>query len=147
MSLSTLRKMFQTDAKLESEGIDLNYGPADDANPEAGDVIIRIRRAGGANKEYSKALTSKMRPYRKQVEAGTLDNGVAERVLREVYAETVVIGWKNVKGEDGKDIPFSADAVKDLFSDMPDLFVDVQTQATQMALFRAEVAESIAKNS
>lgn len=146
MSLNTLMKMFKTDAVIENEGIDLNYGPVDDTDPKAGDILIRIRRAGGANKAYSKALTAKMRPYRKQVESGTLEPAVAERVLREVYAETIIIGWTNVRGEDGKDVPFSSENVLAMLEEAPDLFADIQSQAGQMSLFRAEVAESIAKN-
>ena len=67
-------------------------------------------------------------------------------ILREVYADTVVIGWSNVEGADGKPMAFTRENVIKLFTDLPELFADVQDQATNLALFRAEINEQDAKN-
>ena len=136
--MHSIYDLFATDPKAEAEaGLVLEYGSFG---------RITIRRAGGANKAFARALESKLRPYRRQMQAGTLDETLAERLLAEVYAETVLLGWENIHGRDGQDIAFSHRAAAQLLTDLPELFRDVQEQAQKAANFRAaELAES-AKN-
>lgn len=129
---------FTTDANLENDrGIDLDYGA---------DGIITIHRAGGANRKFQRVMEGKMRPYRRRIENGTLENEVAERLLAEVYAEAVVVGWSGVKDRKGKDMPFSSDNAVTLLTDLPDLFRDIQEQAGRVANFRAAEIDADVKN-
>lgn len=128
--------VFKTDKTLEREGIVLDYG----------DFKIKIARAGGANIAFQRALAEKVRPYRRQIDAGTLPDDVAEKLFLEVYAESVVLGWEGVTDENGEPLPFTKENAVKLFSDLPDLFRDVQNQAASIANFRAEVTENTAKN-
>ncbi len=128
--------VFQTDKALEKEGIILDYG----------DFKIKIARAGGANAAFQKALTSKIRPYKRQIDAGTIPDDVAEKLFLDVYAEAVVLGWEGVTDENGKPLPYSKENAVKLFSDLPDLFRDVQNQAAAISNFRAEVTEDTIKN-
>ena len=128
--------VFRTDKALEKEGIVLDYG----------DFKIKVARAGGSNAAFQKALTSKIRPYKRQLDAGTIPDDVAEKLFLEVYAESVVLGWEGVTDEDGKPLPFSKENAVKLFSDLPDLFRDVQNQAAAISNFRAEVTEDTIKN-
>lgn len=58
-----------------------------------------------------------------------------------MYAETIVLGWENVEDADGNPLAFNtANAIK-LFTDLPDLFRDIQEQSQRSALFRAELLE------
>ena len=138
----SLYNQFGTDKKVEKEGVILQYGNTDDGKP----IQIKICRAGGANTAYNRAMEAKTKPYRRQLQNGTLDIEVMTSILREVYADTVVIGWSNVEDKDGKPMPFNRDNVIKLFSELPELFADVQEQATNLALFRAEINEQDAKN-
>ncbi len=138
----SLYNQFGTDKKVEKEGVILQYGNTDDGKP----IQIKICRAGGANTAYNRAMEAKTKPYRRQLQNGTLDMEVMTSILREVYADTVVIGWSNVEGKDGKPMPFNRDNVIKLFSELPELFADVQDQATNLALFRVEINEQDAKN-
>lgn len=138
----SLYNQFGTDKKVEKEGVILQYGNTDDGKP----IQIKICRAGGANVAYNKAMEAKTKPYRRQLQNGTLDIEVMTSILREVYADTVVIGWSNVEGADGKPMAFTRENVIKLFTDLPELFTDVQDQATNLALFRAEINEQDAKN-
>lgn len=138
----SLYNQFGTDKKVEKEGVILQYGNTDDGKP----IQIKICRAGGANVAYNKAMEAKTKPYRRQLQNGTLDMEVMTSILREVYADTVVIGWSNVEGADGKPMPFTRENVIKLFTDLPELFADVQDQATNLALFRAEINEQDVKN-
>jgi hypothetical protein len=126
--------LFQTDKTAETEGVWLDYGH----------FRILIRRAGGANTRFARVLESKIKPYRHAFNTGSLDNSIAQRLMVETYAETVVIGWEDVVDQTGEPLPFTvANAVR-LFSDLPELFSNVQEQATSLALFRAEEIEAAA---
>lgn len=128
--------VFLTDKALEKEGIVLDYG----------DFKIKVARAGGANAAFQKALASKIRPYKRQLDAGTIPDDVAEKLFLDVYAEAVVLGWEGVTDENGKPLPYSKENAVKLFSDLPDLFRDVQNQAAAISNFRAEVTEDTIKN-
>jgi len=138
----SLYSQFQTDGSLEKEGILLEYGTTDDGKP----IAIRIARAGGANRAYEKRMEAEVKPYRRQIQNETIENAVVQRMLRKVYAETIVLGWENVQDPDGNDIPFTVENCIKLFEDLPDLFRDIQEQSQRVALFRAEVREADAKN-
>ena len=129
--------LFKTDPKAETEGLTLDYG----------DFRIRIARAGGANRAFARALEARLKPYRRQLQTETLDENVAERILHEVYADHVILGWDGIAGPDGKAMAYSrANALK-LFEDLPELFRDIQDQAGRVALFRARELEDDKGNS
>lgn len=138
----SLYSQFKTEDSLEKQGILLEYGTTEDGKP----ICIRIARAGGANRAYEKRMEAEVKPYRRMIQNETIETSVVTRILRKVFAETVVLGWENVQDESGKDIPFNVENCIKLFEDLPDLFKDVQEQAQRAALFRAEVREADAKN-
>ena len=70
---------------------------------------------------------------------------VGEKVLREVFAETVVLGWNGVTGRDGEQIPYSRENVKKLFEDLPDLFADIRDACALSANFNRDQQEDDAK--
>lgn len=140
--------MFKTDKVAEAEqGVVLDYG----------DFRIRIARAGGANKKFTRLISTKLKPFRRQMETDTLSEDVATKLMIEAYADGIVLGWVS-KDKDGNFVdgihdsemnikPYSREAVMKIFADLPDLFKDVQAQANQAALFRAVDLETDAKNS
>lgn len=130
-------EMFKTDDKKEQEvGVVLDYG----------EFQIHIVRAGGSNKKFAQTLQRKMKPYRRQVETDTMADGIAEKLLAEAYAETVILGWKNVKDREGKIMECTRENVVKLLLDLPELFKDIQTQANNVSLFRSEEKEADVKN-
>jgi hypothetical protein len=138
----SLYKQFKTNDKLESDGILLQYGLDSKGQP----VVIRVARAGPGNTKFQKLLDRKLKPFRRQLQMESADEKVIEKVLIEVYAETIVLGWENVEDEKGLPILFNkANCIK-LFNDLPDLFADVRDQAMKSSLFRAEILEGDAGN-
>lgn len=129
--------IFKTDATTETEGLVLDYG----------DFQIRIARAGGANRAFARALEARLKPYRRQLQNETLDEQVAERIMRETYADHVILGWEGMTGSDGKALAFTRDSVLKLLADLPELFRDLQDQAGRVALFRARNLEDDKGNS
>lgn len=140
--MSTLYSQFETDDTLEKKGILLEYGTTDDGKP----ICIRIARAGGANKAYDKRMEAEVKPHRRMIQNETIEKSVVDRILKKVYAETVVIGWENVQDKNGKDMPFNSANCIQLFEDLPDLFKDIQEQSQRAVLFRAEIRENAVKN-
>jgi len=137
--LKSFYNAFTTDKNLESgAGVDLDYGDCG---------VITIHRAGGSNKKFGTVFAAKLRPYERQMNMGTLDDGVAERLLAEAYAEAVIVGWRGVKGESGKNLSFNKDNVVKLLLDLPELFRDIQEQAQKTSNFRKAEVEDEAKNS
>lgn len=138
----SLYKSFSTNKDLERDGIVLDYGTNDAGSP----IQIRIARAGGNNQKFAKVLEAKLRPHKRAMANETMDNGVAQRLLIETYAESIVLGWEGVQDRDGQDMPFNKQNVIKLFTDLPDLFTDVQQQAQKAALFRDQVREEDSGN-
>lgn len=138
----SLYSQFKTDGNVENEGVVLEYG----INKAGKTISIRIARAGGANTKFAKLMEHKVKPYRRQIQNESMDPALAEKIAKEVYAETVVLGWENVEDEHGKELEFTVENVIKLFTDLPDLYTDIQSQAQRTALFRADVLEADSKN-
>lgn len=136
--MPSLYDQFQTSEDLEVSGVILEY-------VDSG-VEIRVARAGGANKKYLKALERVTKRFRVQIRTDNFGLEHQKLVMQEVYAETVVLGWKGVKDRDDKDMPFSKENCLKLFRDLPALWEDVSEQATSLALFKESINEAQAKN-
>jgi len=139
LDMKSFYDAFGTDENLEKgEGVDLDYGDCG---------IITIHRAGGSNKKFGSVFAAKLRPYERQMQMGTLEDGIAERLLAEAYAEAVIVGWRGVKNDQGKALAFEKKNVVKLLLDLPELFRDIQEQAQKAANFRRAGIEDAAKNS
>lgn len=143
MSTKTIFDLFETDTSVEQEGLRLDYGP----------VWFKVARAGGANTRYRDVLRQRMAPHKRALATETMSDELAEKIIKDVFAETVILDWGSpkfgegkIEGKDGKPIDFSADAVKELFKTLPDLASDVMQQAQSVALFRKAVADIDAGN-
>lgn len=141
-------KLFSNEKATEQAGILINYG----------DFRLRIARAGGGNQRFRRLLQAKLKPYRHQIDNDTLSDTVSEALLREAYAEAVILGWESKVGEgetekwepwletpEGK-IEFSPEACVKVLTDLPDLFRDIQTMAGKAANFRRSEEEEDVKN-
>lgn len=142
----SLHDMFKTNESNETLGVVLDYG----------DTRIKIARAGGANEKFKKIFSAKLKPHRRKMEMGTLADETAEHLLKEAYAEAIVLAWSS-KDEDGDWIDTIPDAdgeqmdctpanVYRLFTELPELFTDIQSSANQVATFRDEEVEEDIKN-
>ncbi len=138
---------FKTDPDIESKtGVVVDYGS----------FRITLARAGGANKRYEKALEKKSKPHRKAIEAGRFNNSQANGILREVYSETVVLNWETLvdgkfkKGiespEGGKLLEPTPENIAATFTELPDLFLDIQGQANMSSLYQQTLREDDSKN-
>jgi len=142
-----LNKTFGTNEALETKGIVVDYG----------DARIRIARAGGSNKKFAKAIAVATKPFRRAIAADAMDPEKALDIMRSVYAQTIILDWETkVNGEfkrgidpvdagqkAGELLPPTVDNIEAVLKHLPDLFSDLQSQSQSLALFRAEVDESL----
>lgn len=151
-----LRKTFLTDKKLEADGVEVPVA-INEYNQRP--VTITISRMGTVNKRYTKALDQATKPHQSAIQNGSMDNDLARKVVQEVFADTVILGWDNLpksdltghdldwaKEEPGRvaeseDLEFSKENVLALFELMPDLYDDWEKRATQAASFREKARE------
>lgn len=128
--------LFSTDADVENKGITLDFG----------DFAIRIARAGGANKKYAKALVRILKPFRKAIATNTISDARQSALMAEVYAESVILDWVNVKDRDGVNMEFNKENCIKLLVDLPVLFQQIMADAENYNNFKAIEAEEVAKN-
>ncbi len=134
--MSNIGRLFETDAQVETKGVIIDYG----------DFKVRIARAGGANKKFERLLSRKTRPHRRAIATESMSDKLAESIMMEIYAETIMLDWEGVTDDDGNVIPFSKDAVLALFKELPDFYRDIVEQSQKVALFRKTLQEDDSGN-
>ncbi len=135
-TMSNPYELFQTDQKLESNGVTLDYGA----------FQITIARAGMGNRKYRGLLATSLNKHRHMIDNDLLDNSMHDTLMIGIYADAIILGWANVTGADGKALAFNrANAVK-LMTDLPDLFADIREQAKNARNFRKSELADAEKN-
>lgn len=117
-----------TSEMLEQEGLWLENFP--------GGRAFRVKRAGGSNRQYAKRLTAAIKPYRNsRTGIEGIDPAVQDRIMRHVYAQTVVVDWRGIDDVEGDPVPFSPANVEAFFEAFPEIFRDVMTLAGEATMF------------
>jgi hypothetical protein len=133
---------YATDKDREaSEGVWLKF---------PGERRVRVLRAGGANRKFSRSFSRIVKPYRRQLERGTLEPEKSDELMLEVYLDSVIIDWDGFNDSNGKPIPYTKQVAREFFTVMPEMFNDIQNIATEMATFQeqeaAEAGEDLGKS-
>jgi len=142
--MSKLYDNYLTDKGAEATGVWIDDSGAS----------FKLARMGGANVKFQRAMTTAMKPYMREIQLGVIDDTALEPIVRKVFAETILLDWKNVTGPsnpetpdvDGDPIDFSSDAAIKLFADLPDLYARLRTEAQSYANFRASSLAVASKN-
>jgi hypothetical protein len=133
---NNLYKTFTADSQLEKQGIWLDFG-----GPR-----FRVLRSGPTNKKFLQVLSEKQRPVAAQIRAGVLSEDHSRRILAEVYADSIITDWEDVKDADGVILDFSRENVIKVLCDLPDLFTIIQDFSSNIANFRHVAIEEEGKN-
>lgn len=134
----SLYSLFKTNSNLETNGIWIEYGK---------NTRIKIARAGGQNKKYLASATKMNTEYKHQIANDLLEEELAEKLLLDVFVDTVILDWKGVTDEKGIELPFCTENVRQVMTDLPDLFQDLRRMAGTLSLFREEIIANESKNS
>lgn len=130
---------FETDETVEQEGVWLEYSEG---------AKIRVARAGGSNKRYIKRIEEFRRKNKRQIDLELMGNDVAISAMIPIYADTIILEWEGfLEKDDETPIPFNRANVIRVLTALPEMFVDIQTQAMNAALFREYIDDEDAKNS
>jgi hypothetical protein len=140
-----LRKIYETDTKVEKEGVIVEYAPG---------IEIRIARAGGANKKFAKVMTRLARPHRRAIQTNSISEEILTNMFITAYAQTIVLDWKGftkdlITHDDADaeiELDFNQENVEAVLHAQPNLFKDIQETADNIAVFRAEILESDSGN-
>lgn len=155
----SMYKQLQTDPSLEKKGVEIDYGS----------FRVTLARAGGANKKYESVLEARTLPHRRAMKTDNMDNTVAMQVMREVYADTIVIHWETKDDQgawhvgieappeldaDGNPIfieypailPFNRDNVLAALTAIPELLTWFVEDANKLSLYRMHYLEEDSKN-
>ena len=148
----SMYRQLETDKSLETKGVEVDYGS----------FRVTLARAGGANKRYEKLLDAKSKPHRRAMKTETMDNEVAIGVMREVYADSIILHWesKDAKGKwvvgiEAKPkkvgdpiniVPFNRDNVVQAMVDLPELLIWFKDDAEKLSLYLVQLLEEDVKN-
>lgn len=135
-------KDFKTDVDAEINGIRVETSVNDDGTI----ATFILARSGRSNKMYQKCLEVEMRPYKRQIELGTLNDDIAQRMLLSVFAKSVLKGWENVEDENGNKLEFTHANICKVMTDLPDLYLELTTRANEASNFKQSILEEEVKN-
>src|SRR5690606_32024129 len=125
----------KTDEALESDGVwvAIRYG-----------AQVKVARAGNYRAEAGRARLAW--EDRRLLDHPDLRRGREDRVVEltiAAIAETILLDWRGLEDDEGKEIPFSVDTAKELLAEYDWLRDDVWEAAnTRETFFREEVRES-----
>ena len=133
--MGDVKKLFGTDPKKEQEGV-----WRDDIG---GDIRMKIARIGNPN--YQKRFQTLSKPHRRAIRRGTLPDDIAEKLLIQCLAETIVLDWENVQYE-GEDLPYSVENAVRLLTDIPELRNIINDIANELEGYQTEDDEEAVEN-
>lgn len=146
MSLSS---QYKTDENKEINGVAVTFPP----NKDGSIPTFYVARMNEANPQYAARIAALMKPYKRQIDAGTLPDAKMREITKEAFLSTVLKGWQNVELSDvtgdKNDIGF-ADFNKvnssALMTNLPAVYLVLLQDATDLARFLQEELEEEAKN-
>ena len=98
-------ELIKTSVQKETDGVWVDF---------AG-IGLRIARA--RNPKYQEVLRSLVEPRKKDIRDDKLDIEDFNKILDEVRAKTILLDWKNLQDNDGKEIPYSSEMALKFFRD------------------------------
>ena len=146
--MPTMYELFQTDKDLEKQGVVVDYGT----------FRVTLSRAGGFNKRYNPVLNAKARPFKRAIDSDSLDPDVGDRLVHETFIDSVIKNWevKDEEGnwhvgiesseEGGSLLPFNRENLLLTFTNLPDLFLDIQEQASKATIYRSHLVDTDSGN-
>lgn len=138
----SLYKQFGTNTAAETHGTRVEFPANDDGTIPS----FLVARMGGANKRYNAELTRKTRPLTTAIRNGTLSDDQAKHISLDVFIETVLQSWSNIYDAKGKELVYSKQSARKLFTDLPDLYDEIVRQASALTTFQTAELDETAKN-
>lgn len=128
---------YQTDQTLEEEGVWVGL--------RKGDAEVLVARAGNSQHE---ALVRRLRKkHGRGFRNDELPREVEEQIALDALSRTILLGWRGIEDDDGKEIPYTPEKARELLKLSRDFRLEVTQIATEMEVFRKEEQEEAKKSS
>ena len=138
--MTSIYELYETDHNLEVDG---HWHTVN----EKAKISFLLARSGGANLKFAKAMEKLTRPHRGHggaFEDDKVDIELANELMQEAFAETIILDWKGVVDRAGKKIAFSQTAAVKMMKSLPDLFGELRDFSSKMANYQvAEIKEDV----
>lgn len=95
---------------------------------------------------FQRALARAQQPYRKKIEAGTLDPGLQRKVTCQAMAEGIVLDWRKVTDDKGAEVEYSTKACCNLLEKNAHFREFVSDVALNLTNFHEEEVEEVGKD-
>jgi hypothetical protein len=125
---------FKTDLKAEEEGVWVPYG---------GGFEVKLGRIG--NRRFKEFMMKKGKPHMRKLSSGSMDLDIADTLMRDAIAETILLDWKGLLDDDGKPIPFSKEEAKKALA-IEDFYKEIFAMAQERELFSLKDDEAAQGN-
>lgn len=144
-----LFETFETDTNMESTGKWVYpAGEPTESNPNP--PAFKIARAGGANKRYSKAQATYMKPHlalfrnSKDITPERMD--LINDIAKKCFFDTLLLDWKDVQNKKGETVTFSRENAEALMKQLPNLYDFLMGESQALSTFNAGSVEDEAGN-
>lgn len=132
--MADVKKLFGTDKTKEQEGVWHDLGD---------DLRMKIARIGNPN--YQKRFQALSKPHRRAIRRGTLSDDVAEKLMIQCLAETIVLDWEGLE-ENGEPVPYSMDEAIRILTDYPELRNYINDIANELEGYQEEENKEAEEN-
>ena len=137
-----LKKQFDTNEQLEIEGVWEDLDEAKDGEDPPGILVARV-----GNKAYLKEYQKVPAGLRRQLDNGTLPDGVQSPIINKLLARTILLDWRGIV-DDGEPIgDYCYEEGVKYLSRYKDFREFVWSTGNDLARFRDEDMEEDSKNS
>jgi hypothetical protein len=131
---ASLYDIFETNSGAESEGIWVPVGPA----------RFKLARAGGANENFIKTATKRLKPFAASFE--TLPKKTADEIAIGIFVDAILLDWEGVADRSGASVPYSKEAAKKLLTELPNLYLTLRAESEKMSNFSQANLDAAAGN-
>lgn len=129
---TNLDSLLKTNTDLENEGVWFKIG----------DCRFLVRRWGGDNEHFSKAMAKYHKPFTRQIQLGSLTPKQNLEILAKVFASACLVKWEGIKADD-KDLEFNFDNAVNLLLTLPELFDILYQEANSIRNYKEEYKEEL----
>lgn len=140
--MSSLYKQFKVDGNKQKEGVEVKFAPNDDESIPT----FRLSYMSLTNQRYTKILERESLPFKRVMDLKRLSAEQDNMIMVRTFCESILLGWDNIQDIEGKPFPFNFENAVKLMLDLPELFLALKQEASDVSKFRADELELAAKN-
>lgn len=128
---------YLTDSTLEEDGVWMRL--------RRGDAEVLVARAG--NSRHEDLVRRLRKKHGRGFRGDELPQEVEESIALEALSKTILLDWRGIEDDEGKEIPYSSEKARELLKASRDFRLEVTQIATEMEVYKREEQEAGKKSS